>query len=96
MEVLADVAMLPGESFVRAISSTWNTDFGITKIIFDVSMTVIAGGLSLIFAHQLDRVRKGPIIVALLVLFFARLFGRLLTFYRLFFFQNPQQNSRTE
>jgi hypothetical protein len=30
--------------------------------------------------HQLDRVRKGPIIVALLVLFFARLFGRLLTF----------------
>ena len=24
-EVLADVAMLPGESFVRAVSSTWNT-----------------------------------------------------------------------
>jgi uncharacterized membrane protein YczE len=80
MEVLADVAMLPGESFVRAISSTWNTDFGITKIIFDVSMTVIAGGLSLIFAHQLDGVREGTIIAALLVGFIARLFGRLLTF----------------
>lgn len=32
LEVLADVAMLPGESFVRAVTATWNTDFGITKI----------------------------------------------------------------
>lgn len=43
IEVLADVAMLPGESFVRAIASTWNFDFGTTKIAFDISMTVIAG-----------------------------------------------------
>ena len=35
-EVLADVVMLPGESFVRAIVFRWNTDFGITKICFDV------------------------------------------------------------
>lgn len=32
LEVRADVAMLPGESFVRAVTATWNTDFGITKI----------------------------------------------------------------
>lgn len=32
LEVLADVAMLPGESFVRAVTSTWNTDFGMTKL----------------------------------------------------------------
>lgn len=32
MEVLADVVMLPGESFVRAIVQTWNTNFGMTKI----------------------------------------------------------------
>ncbi len=30
-EVLANVAMLPGESFVRAVSSTWKTEFGSTK-----------------------------------------------------------------
>lgn len=29
-EVLANVAMLPGESFVRAVSSTWKTEFGST------------------------------------------------------------------
>ena len=32
MEVLADVVMLPGESFVRAIVLTWKTNFGTTKI----------------------------------------------------------------
>ena len=42
MEVLADVVMLPGESFVRAIVLTWKTNFGTTKIFFDVSMAVIA------------------------------------------------------
>ena len=32
MEVLADVVMLPGESFVRAVVQTWNTNFGGTII----------------------------------------------------------------
>lgn len=79
-EVLANVAMLPGESFVRAVSSTWKTEFGSTKVAFDVSLTVIAAVLSLIFAHRLDGVREGTIIAALLVGFIARLFGRRLTF----------------
>ena len=38
LEVLADVVMLPGESFVRAIVQTWNTNFGTTKIVFDCSI----------------------------------------------------------
>lgn len=79
-EVLADVAMLPGESFVRAVSFTWKTEFGSTKVAFDVSLTVIAAILSLIFAHRLDGVREGTIIAALLVGFIARLFGRKLSF----------------
>ena len=32
IEVLADVVMLPGESFVRAIVQTWNREFGSTKV----------------------------------------------------------------
>ena len=54
-EVLADVVMLPGESFVRAIVFRWNTDFGITKICFDVSMAVIAVALSFVFAGKQRR-----------------------------------------
>lgn len=42
MEMLADVVMLPGESFVRSIVFRWKTEFGSTKLAFDVSMTVIA------------------------------------------------------
>lgn len=79
-EVLADVAMLPGESFVRAVSSTWKTEFGSTKVVFDVSLTVIAAVLSSVFAHRLDGVREGTVIAALLVGFIARLFGRKLSF----------------
>lgn len=79
-EVLANVAMLPGESFVRAVSSVWKNEFGSTKVAFDVSLTVIAALLSFLFAHRLEGVREGTIIAALLVGFIARLFGRKLRF----------------
>ena len=68
----ANVAMLPGESFVRAVSTTWHRDFGLTKIVFDVSMSLTAAGLSLILAHTLDGVREGTLIAALLVGLVAR------------------------
>ena len=80
MEVLADVVMLPGESFVRAIVLTWKTNFGTTKICFDVSMSVIAAVLSFIFAGRLAGVREGTVIAAVLVGFIARLIGKKLVF----------------
>ena len=80
MEVLADVVMLPGESFVRAIVLTWKTNFGTTKICFDVSMSVIAAVLSFVFAGKLAGVREGTVIAALLVGFIARLIGKKLEF----------------
>lgn len=86
MEVLADVVMLPGESFVRAIVQTWNTNFGTTKIMFDSSMTIIAGVLSGIFFGRLNGVREGTIIAALLVGFIARLFGKYLEFVKPYIF----------
>jgi uncharacterized membrane protein YczE len=72
--------MLPGESFVRAVSSTWNTEFGSTKVVFDVSMTVIAGVLSFVFFGALQGVREGTIVAALLVGMIARAFGKMLSF----------------
>ena len=80
MEVLADVVMLPGESFVRAIVLTWKTNFGTTKICFDVSMAVIAAVLSFVFTGHLNGVREGTIIAALLVGFLARVLGKKLAF----------------
>ena len=80
MEVLADVVMLPGESFVRAIVLTWKTNFGTTKICFDVSMSVIAAVLSFVFAGRLAGIREGTVIAAILVGFIARLIGKKLEF----------------
>ena len=49
---------------------------GSTKVAFDVTMTVMAALLSFVFAKELNGVREGTIIAALLVGFIARLFGR--------------------
>lgn len=78
IEVVADVVMLPGESFVRAIVQTWNTNFGITKIIFDSSMVIIAGVLSFVILGRLNGLRESTVVAALSVGFIARLFGEKL------------------
>ena len=77
-EVLANVAMLPGESFVRAVVKVWHTEFGISKVVFDVSLSLIAVVLSFVVTGHLEGVREGTIIAALFVGFIARTLGRLL------------------
>ena len=96
MEVLADVVMLPGESFVRAIVLTWKTNFGTTKICFDVSMSVIAAILSFVFTGRLNGVREGTIIAALLVGFIARVLGKKLAFVKLILFPEEYTGENTE
>lgn len=76
MEMVANVAMLPGEATVRAVSNVFSTDFGKTKIAFDSSMTIIAAILSFIMFKHLDGVREGTIVAAILVGFIARLFKK--------------------
>ncbi len=76
MEMVANIAMLPGEATVRAVSDVFSTDFGKTKIAFDSSMTVIAAILSFIMFRHLDGVREGTIVAAILVGFIARLFKK--------------------
>lgn len=80
MEMLADVVMLPGESFVSAVVYRWKTEFGLTKVVFDVSMTVMAGILSFLFSGKLLGVREGTIVAAILVGFIARLIAKKLSF----------------
>ncbi|MDO4554962.1 MAG: DUF6198 family protein [Lachnospiraceae bacterium] len=76
MEMAADVVMLPGECFVNAVSITFHTDFGKTKVAFDTSMTVIAGIMGLILYQELAGVREGTIIAAILVGMTARFLNK--------------------
>ena len=96
LEVLADVVMLPGESFVRAIVLTWKTNFGTTKICFDVSMAVIAAVLSFVFKGQLNGVREGTVIAALLVGFIARVLGKRLAFVKNMLFSEESGDTSQE
>ncbi len=87
LEVLADVVMLPGESFVRAVCSAFDQEFGRTKIIFDMSMSVIAMICSFIFTSSINGVREGTLIAALLVGFFAKEMGKKLSFIEIKLFE---------
>lgn len=78
VEVIADVVMLPGEAFVKAVTLRFNTEFGLTKIFFDASMTLIAGVLSFVLFARLNGAGAGTVIAAFLVGAFARGFGRKL------------------
>ena len=93
IEVLADVVMLPGESFVRAVVQTWNREFGSTKVVFDVSMAVIAIIMSLVLSHTVNGVREGTIIAALLVGAIARQFGKRLEFIKPMLFPANAKNT---
>lgn len=79
LEVLADVVMLSGEAFVKAITQRFKVEFGITKVCFDTSMTVIAGIVSIFLFHEIQGVREGTIIAAFVVGLIARFFKRMLS-----------------
>lgn len=66
-EVIADVAMLPGDAFVRAISRYFNIEYGKIRVMSDISMSVIGAIICLTFLSNLSGVREGILISALVV-----------------------------
>ena len=78
LEVIADVVMLPGDAFIRAVVKLVKREYGGVRILSDISMTVIAGAICLACLHELSGVREGTVISALLVGNMVKLFTRLL------------------
>lgn len=66
LEVVADVCMNSGEYVLHIASRKFRREFGTLKIMFDVSLLLIAVGCSWIFAGRIDGVREGTVIVAVL------------------------------
>lgn len=75
-QLMAGVAMLPPESFVKLVAELIGNEYGNIKVIFDLSMSGIAAVLCLVFRGQLDGVREGTLIAALLVGTLAKFYGR--------------------
>lgn len=66
LEVIADVAMVSGEYFVHIAAQRFRREFGTIKIMFDLSLVVIAVICSWIMAGRIDGVREGTLITAML------------------------------
>ena len=67
LEVAADVIMLPGEAFVRALSQRLGRKFGNVKVCFDTGLAAAAARPALIVFGRLNGVREGTLIAALAV-----------------------------
>lgn len=80
MEFVANVVMLPGEAFVNIVASKFHFDFGKTKVVFDTTMTVMAGLMGVVIYQRLAGVREGTIIAAVLVGMIARVFKKKIGF----------------
>lgn len=80
IQVLADVVMLSGEAFVKAISVKYEKDFSRIKLCVDAAMVLIAIGLSYIFMKTIVGVREGSVIAVILIAPCSTLFTRKLYF----------------
>lgn len=78
LEVVANVVMLPGESFIKAVSVRFLTNFGNTKVCCDTSMAVIAIFLSIVLLHGIEGVREGTVISATICGFIVKFYGKVL------------------
>ncbi|MBO4862426.1 MAG: YitT family protein [Firmicutes bacterium] len=66
-ELIGDVVMLPGNAFPKAVAEKLGKEYGPVRMTSDITMTVIAAVLCLIFLKKLSGVREGTIIAAFLV-----------------------------
>ncbi len=76
LEVKAKLTYLPGEGLAMAIADTLNKEFGKAKIGVDSAMVMVGLISSFIFLFQLEGIREGTIVAAVLVGFIAKFFHR--------------------
>lgn len=78
LETVADVAMIPADAFIRALVKVTKKEYGIVRMISDVTMTLSAAALCLIFLGELTGVREGSIIAAILIGNIMRMYSKKL------------------
>lgn len=82
LEVIADVTMISAEYTIQFATMRLKKDFGTIKICFDVSLVLLAALGSWLFSGQIDGVREGTIIAALITGPFVRMIMPRLAFLR--------------
>ncbi|WP_273277744.1 cytidylate kinase family protein [Maribacter polysiphoniae] len=72
LEVKAKLTYLPGEGLAMAIADTFKKEFGKAKIGIDSSMVIVGLISSFVLLHELQGIREGTIVAAILVGFIAK------------------------
>lgn len=78
LETVADVAMIPADAFIRALVKVTKKEYGMVRMISDVTMTLSAAALCLVFLGELTGVREGSIIAAILIGNIMRMYSKKL------------------
>ncbi|HCW54051.1 MAG TPA: hypothetical protein DG753_10000 [Clostridium sp.] len=76
--VIADVIMNSGEALVKAITIRNGKNFGDMKVVFDVSLVILAMIGSFIFFGEIRGVREGTVIAAVISGFIIKYFNKIL------------------
>ena len=71
------VAMLPGEAMNRAVSQVTGKRYENVKIFFDVVYILLSAAVCLLFVGELQGVREGSVVAALLIGNIIKLYNRL-------------------
>jgi len=93
LEVTANVVTLAAEGFILAICKVTGIKFGNMKVLFDISLVVIACILSLCFLGGIEGVREGTVAAAVFVGIIAREVNKL--FRHIQKIRSPEQNEAT-
>lgn len=75
VQVIADVAMLPGEAFMIAVSKALKKEFSIVKLFMDGLFVAIAAGLSIVFFGKLIGIREGTLIAVIITAPMSKIFS---------------------
>ena len=67
LEISANVAMIPADAFLFSVAKVTGKEYGTVRLYSDITMSIVAALLCLIFLHGLAGVREGTLFCALLV-----------------------------
>lgn len=82
LEVIADVTMISAEYTIQFASLRFKKEFGTVKVIFDVTLVLVAAACSWLMSGRIEGVREGTVIAALITGPFVRLLMPRLSFVR--------------
>lgn len=78
IEVAPDIVKIPGEGIVATMSKVYGISFGKVKMLFDMTLVILAAILSLILFHRIEGIGIGTVVSALMVGKCVNIFNRLL------------------